>query len=199
MADNRLYNKISLSMSDGKTYRYEVAAKNISIRQLTDKVEKQILKDVESGKLTLNDEPSSHDRKRKKDWKTSGLGVMMFMGSLTSSVIGIPTAFASTDAAEIAQTAYTSVKGAGTLAMSTFGGKVGAVFASLFGIIDGLVGQAIKNQIQLSYDNSRLYYNLTRNDIGRNSTYVYDYEQQKWTARDTERVKKNVLNQNTAV
>jgi len=199
MADNRLYNKISISLNNGSTYSYEVAAKNISVRQLANKVEKQILEDINSGKFDLNDTPESKDKKRKKDWKTSVLGVAMLAGSAASNSLKLTESILSTDQAQIAESAYTTVKGTGTLALSTFGGKWGAVIASFVGVIDGLVGQAIKNQIQLSYDNSRLWYNLTRNDIGRNSTYVYDYEQQKWTARDTERVKKNILNQNSSV
>jgi hypothetical protein len=64
--------------------------------------------------------------------------------------------------------------------------------------LDGIFGQYVKNQIQLSYDNARLDYNLTSYDYGRNSTYTYNYQENKWIARDVQRIKNNVLNQNVS-
>lgn len=193
----KLYRRVVISLGEGKSYEYFAPAN--SEEKIARKIKKQIIKEIKEGKLNIGDDAESNDKKRKRGWKTSQYGVAMLGGSIVSNAWRIAEASSSTDSAQIAQNAYTAVKGTGTLALSTFGGYAGAIIASLIGVVDGLAGQSIKNQIQLSYDNSRLWYNLTRNDIGRNSTYTYDYEQQKWVARDTERIKKNILNQNSSV
>lgn len=148
-----------------------------------------------------NTSPKSADagKKERGDWKISQVGYSMLGAQLVSSMVSSNEAFASGDNAQIAMTNYTNVKGTSTLMLSTFGGPYGMVLSVILNRLDGLFGQYVKNQIQLQYDNSRLDYNLTTMDIGRNSTYTYDYEQNKWIARDVQRIKSNILNQNTSV
>lgn len=148
-----------------------------------------------------NDEPTSpkpneagETPDKTKDKKRRGLHLStltMMTQAITSSAWSLRESTRSTDEAQHALNSYTAVKGVGTLVI----GAYSPLLASVLRMIDSLVGQGIKNQIQLQYDNSRLEYNLTRMDVGRYSTYTYDTEQQKWIARDVEKIKHNVLNQ----
>lgn len=147
---------------------------------------------------TSPQDPSDELAKEHGKWKLSTVGFTMLTSQLANSAISLSETYASGDNSQIAMQTYTNFKGTGTLLLSTFGGAPGMIASVLLNRIDGFVGQYIKNQIQLQYDNARLDYNLTRMDIGRNSTYTYDTEQQKWTARDVQRVRNNILNQTTS-
>lgn len=153
-----------------------------------------------SEKMDEVDTESQNEKgtKNRKHWHTSIVGGGMIASQLTSSWINASNAMMSSDQAELAQQSWTSLKGTGTLLLSTFGGAIGMVSAVMLNRIDGLIGNHIKNQIQLTYDNARLDYNLTSYDYGRNSTYTYNYQENKWIARDVQRIQNNILNQNTA-
>lgn len=178
----------------------------IDIPTIANLVYQEVMKKIDNAdtgvekpdKTSLTD-PEGKKAKERGKWKLSVVGFTMLSSQIIASIASGHRATASGDNAQMAQTTYTNIKGTGTLLLSTFGGKYGMVATVLLNRIDGFVGQAVKNQIQLQYDNARLDYNLTRLDIGRNSTYTYDYEQNKWIARDTQRVKNSVLHQNTSV
>lgn len=144
---------------------------------------------------TSPQKPAEELAKEHGEWKLSTVGLTMMTSQIANSINSANMANATTDSAQMAMTTYTNTKGTSMLMLSTFGGDTGMIMSVLLNRIDGFVGQYIKNQIQLQYDNSRLEYNLTRMDIGRYSTYTYDNEQQKWVARDVEKVRANILNQ----
>lgn len=179
-------------------------AVDIDINRITNIVYREVMKKMNSEnqssqKMDENniETPAKEKAKQRNKWKLSIVGGTMLASQLVASSTSSLTAYTSSDTAQMAMTNYTNMKGTASLLLSTFGGPYGMVGAVILNRVDGLVGQYIKNQIQLQYDNARLEYNLTRMDIGRYSTYVYDNEQQKWTARDVERVKQNILNQTT--
>lgn len=178
---------------------------DIDIARLTNIVYREVMKKIKTSpdavaKMDDTTPKNPKDKKAKQHghWKLSEVGFSILAGQIVSSVVSESEAYASGDNAQIAMTNYTNLKGTSTLLLSTFGGPVGMVMATALNRIEGLVGQYVKNQIQLQYDNARLDYNLTTMDIGRNSTYTYDYEQNKWVARDVQRIRNNVLNQNVA-
>lgn len=209
----RMYAKVrgsslnSRIRQDGKFRSNASIGVEVDIDAITKKVYRDVMKTIKSAeprKVNKMDEsdvesPITKKAKGRKHWATSVVGGTMLASQIVSSSASLRSAYFSGDRAELAQQTYTSAKGMGTLLLSTFGGPYGMVSAVLLNRIDGMVGQAVRNQIQLRYDNSRLDYNLTRYDIGRYSTYTYDYEQNKWVARDTQRIRNNILNQNTSV
>ena len=144
---------------------------------------------------TSPQKPAEDIAKDHGEWKLSTVGLTMMTSQIANSINSVNMANATTDNAQTAMTSYTNAKGTSMLMLSTFGGEAGMIMSVLLNRIDGFIGQYIKNQIQLQYDNARLEYNLTRMDIGRYSTYTYDNEQQKWVARDVEKVRTNILNQ----
>ena len=181
-------------------------AVDIDINRIVNLVYREVMKkmntaDNSSQKMDESnpESPSKEKAKERNGWKLSVVGGTMLASQIVSSSVSESNAFASGDNAQIAMTNYTNLKGTGSLLLSTFGGPYGMIVAVILNRLDGLFGQYVKNQIQLQYDNARLDYNLTTMDIGRNSTYTYDYEQNKWVARDVQRVKSNILNQNTSV
>ena len=192
-----LYNKVPMSRISKTVIDYKSP---LFEEKLVKEVEKQILKDIKDGKFDLNPEnPESDNKKGKYKRRLSDVGMTMITNSIVSNSLKLHESAASGDSAQIAENSYSAAKGLGTLAISTFGGSTGQIIAMITNIIDGLVGQEVKNQIQLAYDNGRLLYNFTRNDIGRNSTMIYDEQQQKWIAKDTKKIMSNVLNQNNFV
>lgn len=206
----RMYAKVKGSnlnsriRADGKFRSNANIGVDVDIDAIAKIVYKHVMKTLKStGEVSLkmnedtNDSPSTSKGKSRKKYKLSNVSYSMMASQIVSSYVGINKAEASGDRAQVAQQTYTSLKGLSILSISTFGGTIGKVLGVLLSRLDGLVGQHIKNQIQLEYDNSRLQYNLTKNDIGRFSTYTYDTEQNKWIARDVEKIQKNILNQTT--
>lgn len=191
--------------TDGKFRSNANIGVDIDVDAIAKIVYKQVMKTLKSSGQVASpkmnedeqDAPNTSKGKSRKKYKLSSVSYSMIASQIVSSYVGIHRAEASGDRAEVAQQTYTSLKGLSILSISTFGGPMGKVLGVLLSRLDGLVGQHIKNQIQLEYDNSRLQYNLTKNDIGRFSTYTYDTEQNKWVARDVEKIQKNILNQTT--
>lgn len=192
---------------DGKFRSNASIGVEVDIDAIAKAVYKDVMKTIKSDeprkvdKMNESDvdSPAKKKAKGRRHWLTSVVGGTMLASQIVSSSASLRGAYFSGDRAELAQQTYTSAKGMATLLLSTFGGPYGMVSAVILNRLDGMVGQAVKNQIQLQYDNARLDYNLTRYDMGRHSTYTYDYEQNKWIARDTQRIKNNILNQNTSV
>lgn len=192
---------------DGKFRSNASIGVEVDIDAIAKAVYKDVMKTIKSDeprkvdKMNESDvdSPAKKKAKGRKRWLTSVVGGTMLASQIVSSTASLRGAYFSGDRAQLAQQTYTSAKGMATLLLSTFGGPYGMVSAVILNRLDGMVGQAVKNQIQLQYDNARLDYNLTRYDMGRNSTYTYDYEKNKWIARDTQRIKNNILNQNTSV
>jgi hypothetical protein len=179
---------------------------DIDINRLANLVYREVMKKMnnenESSQNMDESDLDSPEKKKAKEhnkWKLSIVGGTMLASQIVASSTSMSIASASNDNAQVAQTAYTNTKGTASLLLSTFGGPYGMILAVILNRLDGIVGQYVKNQIQLQYDNARLDYNLTTMNIGRNSTYTYDYEQNKWVARDVQRVKNNILNQTTSV
>ena len=145
-----------------------------------------------------SDGAEKSEKKKHKSWLTSTMGTTMIATNIVSSGFSIATAYSSTDTALQAKTSYTATKG---LAMNAIGliPIWGPVLTTLLGMVDGLIGDKITNEMQLRFDNSRFRYNMTRNDIGRYSTRIYDYEKQSWVARDVETANNQILNQNSSV
>lgn len=188
----RMYAKVkgaSLNQAYTKSGDRFKSNKNINVEIDMKRLAKEVIKTIQN---VEEEEP-------KENWKLSTVGATMLASQLATAMNTSNKALSTGDNAQMAMTNYTNTKGTGMLLLSTFGGPVGMIMSVLLNRIDGLVGQAIENQIQLRYDNARLDYNLTRMDIGRNSTYTYDYEQNKWVARDVQRIKNNILNQTTSV
>lgn len=209
----RMYAKVKGSTlnsrirADGKFRSNANIGVDVDIDAITKKVYREVMKAIKSNEPrkinkmneTSVDSPAKEKGKQRRRWNISSSGRSMIAMQAVSSMVNITNSNASGDVAQIAQQNYTSAKGMGMLLLSTFGGQIGQLLAIGLNRLDGMVGQAVKNQIQLQYDNARLDYNMTRYDIGRYSTYTYDYEQNKWVARDTQRIRNNVLNQNTSV
>lgn len=207
----RMYAKVrgsslnSRVRQDGKFRSNASIGVEVDIDAIAKVVYRDVMKTIKSGepkkvnKMNESDVESPLKKKAKgrKNWHTSVVGGTMLASQIVSSSVGLQNAWHSGDRAELAQQTYTSAKGMGTLLLSTFGGPIGMVATVLINRIEGTIGQAIKNQIQLQYDNSRLQYNMTKYDIGRFSTYTYDYEKNKWIAKDDLRVRNNILNQTT--
>lgn len=180
----------SFIRKDGKFKNRNIGI-DIDVDRLTKKITKEVTKNLENNGTI----PRGGKKATGRRWHTSVVGGTMIATSLLSSGAKIASGLASTDSAQLSMNTYNAVKGTGSLLLSTFGGPIGMVLTVLLGAIDGFVGQKIKNQLQLSFDNARLFYNFSSYDIGRNSTYVYDNDAKKWIARDTKRVMATVLNQ----
>lgn len=177
-------------------------AVDIDINRISNLVYRQVMSKLKSEDLSSkkpNDtspiNPEETKAKGRGRWKLSTVGFSMLTSQIATSVISQKNAYSSGDTAQMAMQTYTNVKGTGSLLLSTFGGPYGMVMAVILNRLDGLFGQYVKNQIQLQYDNARLEYNLTRMNIGKNSTYTYDYEQNKWRARDVENINSSILTQ----
>ena len=207
----RMYAKVKGSnlnsriRADGKFRSNASIGVDVDIGAIAKIVYKDVMKTIKSGeprkvnKMNESDveSPAKKKAKGRKHWHTSVVGTTMLASQIVSSGTRLQNAWHSGDRAELAQQTYTSAKGMGTLLLSTFGGPWGMVASVILNRLDGIFGQAIKNQIQLQYDNSRLQYNMTKYDIGRFSTYTYDYEKNKWIAKDDLRVRNNILHQTT--
>jgi hypothetical protein len=200
----RMYAKISGdALNSGLLKSGERFKKNknlevgIDLERITNKVYREVMKRIKNGGAVSSpkpgedqEDPNEDAKNKRKKYKLSTT-YGLIAGSMISNSFSVRTAQASTDEAQRAMTTYTAVKGVGTLAI----GAVSPILAMFLRITDSLVGQYVKNQIQLQYDNARLEYNLTRMNIGRNSTYTYDYEQNKWRARDVENINSSILTQ----
>lgn len=207
----RMYAKVrgsslnSRIRQDGKFKSNASIGVEVDIDAIAKVVYRDVMKTIKSGeprKVNKMDEsdvesPATKKAKGRKNWHTSVVGGTMLASQIVSSGVRLQNAWHSGDRAELAQQTYTSAKGMGTLLLSTFGGPMGMVASVLINRIEGTIGQAVKNQIQLQYDNARLNYKMTKYDIGRYSTYTYDYEINKWVAKDDQRVRNNILNQTT--
>lgn len=208
----RMYAKVKGSTlnsrirADGKFRSNASIGVDVDIDAIAKIVYKQVMKTIKNPPNNTTDkmdEPPKDDEREKvktkrKGWKTSIVGGTMLASQMVSSSASILNAYSSTDQAQIAEQSWTNAKGTSSLLLSTFGGPAGMVISAILNRLDGFVGQHIKNQIQLNYDNARLDYNLTSYDYGRNSTYTYNYQENKWIARDVQRIKNNVLNQNVS-
>ena len=207
----RMYAKVrgsslnSRIRNDGKFRSNASIGVEVDIDAITKIVYRQVMAtlknppDNTTGKMNESSEDEeSKSTKTRKNWHTSVVGGSMLATQFVSSSVSMLNVQLSTDQAEMAQQSWTNAKGTSMLLLSTFGGKYGMVASVLLNRLDGLFGQYVKNQIQLQYDNARLEYNLTSYDYGRNSTYTYNYQENKWVARDVQRIKNNVLNQNVS-
>lgn len=205
----RMYAKVkgqslneAFTKSGDRFKRNKNIAVDIDINRITNIVYREVMKKMNSDnkssqKMDENniETPAKEKAKERNGWKLSVVGGTMLASQIVSSSVSASNAYASTDTAQIAMTNYTNIKGTASLLLSTFGGPYGMVMAVILNRLDGIFGQYVKNQIQLQYDNARLEYNLTRMNIGRNSTYTYDYEQNKWRARDVENINSSILTQ----
>lgn len=207
----RMYAKVKGSSlnsrirADGKFRSNASIGVDVDIEAIAKIVYRDVMKTIKNDKNEKTpkmdevdiESPSTKKGKQRKEWKISSVGGTMLAMQAVSSSVSIGNAYFSGDRAQLAQQTYTSAKGAGTLLLSTFGGTIGAVVSIALNRLDGLIGQTVRNQIQLQYDNARLNYKMTKYDIGRYSTYTYNYETNKWVAKDDQRVRNNILNQTT--
>ena len=122
---------LSINLSTGRSREKWEA---VSEKSIVDKVVKEITKMNENGEFDIDKSPKNKKKNERKGWKVSELGITMYTGQLISSTARMMEAVASADSARIAETAYTTIKGNGTLALSTFGKETGAIMATILNI-----------------------------------------------------------------
>lgn len=189
-----LYTKVKMSdfsrTSSGKIRANAVKSYKIDTEKLEAKILKDVARRIKNGTILDVLEKKEPEKKPEKINMKTLAGGMMMATQAAHSVVSVATAASSTDEAATAIAAYRGATGAATLAIGTSSPLIGLTV----GIILNLVSKFVTNQIQLSYDNSRLMYRYDNYDISRYSTYTYDYENSKWVAQDTQRVSNSILN-----